>query len=135
MRRHVVIDASVHDSQVLGQLLDADNDDDEILADSTYLSIAIVTVLEMMGFESHINERAYRNRPLSEQQIVGNRERSKTRAKVEHVFGSIVNKMGSKVFRIIGLARSTTMLGLKNLTYNLKRYVFWQKQDMAESTP
>jgi IS5 family transposase len=135
IRRYAVTDASVHDSQVLGQLLDADNDDDEIWADSAYLSIAIVTVLEMMGFESHINERAYRNRPLSEQQIADNRERSKTRAKVEHVFGSMVNEMGGKVVRTIGLARAETMLGLKNLTYNLKRYVFWQKQDMAEATP
>ena len=134
IRRYVVTDASVHDSQVLGQLLDADNDDDEIWADSAYLSIAIVAVLEMMGFESHINQRAYRNRPLSEQQIADNRERSKTRAKVEHVFGSMVNEMGGKVVRTIGLARATTILGLKNLTYNLKRYVFWQKQDMAEAT-
>ena len=134
IRRYTVTDASVHDSQVLGQVLDADNADDELWADSAYLSIAIVAVLEMMGFESHINERAYRNRPLSEQQIADNRERSKTRAKVEHVFGSMVNEMGGKVVRTIGLARAETMLGLKNLTYNFKRYVFWLKQDMAETT-
>ncbi|MEA5464903.1 IS5 family transposase [Leptothoe sp. PORK10 BA2] len=133
IRRYAVTEASVHDSKVLGQLLDADNADDEIWADSAYLSVAIVAVLEMMGFESHINERAYRNRPLSEQQIADNRERSKTRAKVEHVFGSMVNEMGGKVIRTIGLARAETMLGLKNLTYNIKRYVFWQKQDMAEA--
>ena len=134
IRRYTVTEASVHDSKVLGQLLDADNTDDELWADSAYLSIAIVTVLEMMGFESHINERAYRNRPLSEQQIADNRERSKTRAKVEHVFGSMVNEMGGKVVRTIGLARAETMLGLKNLAYNLKRYVFWQKQDIADAT-
>ena len=131
IRRYTVTDASVHDSQVLGHLLDADNSDDEIWADSAYLSIATVTVLEMMGFESHINERAYRNRPLSKEQIANNRERSKTRAKVEHVFGAMVNEMGGKAIRTIGLARAKAMLGLKNLTYNLKRYVFWQKQDTA----
>lgn len=123
----------MHDSKVLGHLLDADNLDDELWADSAYLSIAIVTVLEMMSFESHINERAYRNRPLTQQQIADNRERSKTRAKVEHVFGSMVNEMGGKVVRTIGLARAKTMLGLKNLTYNLKHYVFWQKQSVAEA--
>ncbi|ESA38723.1 transposase is4 family protein [Leptolyngbya sp. Heron Island J] len=134
IRRYTVTEASVHDSQVLGQLLDADNADDELWADSAYLSIAIVTVLEMMGFESHINERAYRNRPLSEMQIADNRERSKTRAKVEHVFGATVNEMGGKVIRTIGVVRAETMLGLRNLAYNFKRYVFWQKQDMAEVT-
>ena len=118
---------------MLGELLDADNPEDEIWADSAYLSIAIVSVLEMMGFESHINERAYRNRPLTEAQIADNRERSKTRAKVEHVFGSMVNEMGGKAIRTIGFARAQTMLGLKNLTYNLKRYAFWQKQEMADS--
>ncbi|MEM9486685.1 MAG: IS5 family transposase [Cyanobacteria bacterium P01_F01_bin.116] len=133
IRRYAITDASVHDSKVLGALLDANNSDDEIWADSAYLSAAIVAVLTMMGFESHINERAYRNRPLSEQQIADNRERSKTRAKVEHVFGSMVNEMGGKVVRTIGFARAETMLGLKNLTYNLKRYVFWQKQDAAEA--
>ena len=133
IRRYTGTEASVHDSKVLGHLLDADNTDDELWADSAYLSIAIVTVLEMMGFESHINERAYRNRPLSEQQIADNRERSKTRAKVEHVFGSMINEMGGKVVRTIGLARAETMLGLKNLAYNLKRYVFWQKQDIADA--
>lgn len=48
-----------------------------------------------MGFDGHIHEWAYRNRPLSEEQKDANRERSKTRAKVEHVLGSYVNEMGA----------------------------------------
>lgn len=131
IRRYQVTDAAVHDSQVLGHLLEADNSDDELWADSAYLSAAIVEVLSWMGFISHINERAYRNRPLSEAQRADNRERSKTRAKVEHVFGTMVNEMGGKAIRTIGLARAKVMLGLKNLTYNLKRFVFWQKQEIS----
>ena len=132
IRRYQVTDAAVHDSKVLGQLLDADNSDDEIWADSAYLSVAIVEVLTWMGFISHINERAYRNRPLTDEQIAANRERSKTRAKVEHVFGTMVNEMGGKAVRTIGLARATATLGLKNLTYNLKWFVFWQQQEQLE---
>lgn len=132
IRRYQVTDAAVHDSQVLGHLLDADNRDDEIWADSAYLSAAIVEVLSWMGFISHINERAYRNRPLTDEQKAANRERSKTRAKVEHVFGAMVNEMGGKAIRTIGLARAIAMLGLKNLTYNLKRFVFWQRQERLE---
>ena len=133
IRRYQVTDASVHDSQVLGAVLDADNSDDELWADSAYLSEAIMEVLCWMGFIPHINERAYRNRPLSESQKAANRERSKTRAKVEHVFGAMVNEMGGKAIRTIGFARAKTMLGLKNLSYNLKRYVFWQKQELQEA--
>ena len=128
IRRYQVTDAAVHDSKVLGALLDENNHDDEIWADSAYLSAVVVEVLTEMGFISHINERAYRNRPLTDEQIAANRERSKTRAKVEHVFGTMVNEMGGKAVRTIGLARATAMLGLKNMTYNLKRFVFWEQQ-------
>ncbi|MEL7503103.1 MAG: transposase, partial [Cyanobacteria bacterium J06554_6] len=70
--------------------------------------------------------------PLHKQKAA-NRERSKTRAKVEHVFGAMVNEMGGKAIRTIGLARATALLGLKNLTYNLKRFVFWQRQEGLEA--
>jgi IS5 family transposase len=133
IRRYAVTDASVHDSQVLGALLDADNADDDLWADSAYLSEAIQEVLAWMGFISHINERAYRNRPLTEEQIEANRERSKTRAKVEHVFGCWVTEMGGKAMRTIGLARAKANLVLKNLTFNLKRYVFWEQKETQEA--
>ena len=45
---------------------------------------AIEAVLGWMGFESQIHERAYRNRPLSEDQTEHNREKSRIRARVEH---------------------------------------------------
>jgi IS5 family transposase len=131
IRRYTVTDASVHDSQALGELLDADNSGDGLWADSAYLSVLIVEVLKLMGFEPHINERAYRNRPLSEEQKAANRERSKTRAKVEHIFGDFVTSMGGKVVRSIGLARAQTQLGLKNLVYNLKRFVHLESQSTA----
>jgi hypothetical protein len=44
--------ASVWDGEVLGQLLDEDNDADTIWGDSAYRSATIEAVLELMGFES-----------------------------------------------------------------------------------
>ena len=73
-------EASVHDSQVLGELLDIDNPDERIWADSAYRSEARLEVLGWMGFDPLFNERAYRNSPLSDEQKAANRERSKTRA-------------------------------------------------------
>ncbi len=131
--RYAVTDASVHDSQVLGELLDADNLGDGLWADSAYLSVLIVEVLKLIGFEPHINERAYRNRPLTQEQKAANRERSKTRAKVEHVFGDLVTSMGGKMVRSIGLARAQTQLELKNLVYNLKRFVYLESQPDAST--
>lgn len=128
IRRYVVTDASVHDSQVLGQLLDEDNEHDEIWADSAYRSQGIEEVLALLGFNSHIHERAYRNHPLTQQQKQSNRDKSRTRAKVEHVFGRWTMQMGGKLMRSIGLVRAKATLGLKNLTYNLVRYTFLRTQ-------
>lgn len=124
IRRYAVTDASVHDSQVLGQLLDEDNDRDQIWADSAYRSQAIEETLELIGFESQIHERGYRNHPLTKEQKLSNRAKSRIRAKVEHIFGSWVMQMGGKLMRSIGIVRAKTQLGLKNLTYNLLRYTF-----------
>ena len=40
-----------------------------------------------------MNEKGYRNKPLTEQQKAKNKEKSKVRARVEHVFGFIENSM------------------------------------------
>ncbi|MEM6614778.1 MAG: IS5 family transposase [Cyanobacteria bacterium P01_C01_bin.72] len=126
IRRYEVTDAAVHDSQVLGALLDNENQGEGLWGDSAYRSSLIESVLEILKFLSHINERAYRNRPLTEKQIESNRQRSKVRAKVEHVFGHWVNSMGGKLMRSIGQQSVKATIGLKNLVYNLKRYVFWK---------
>ena len=124
IRQYAVTDASVHDSQVLGQLLDDDNESDKIWADSAYRAEAIEETLKLMQFDSQIHERGYRNRPLTEEQKQSNRTKSTTRVKVEHVFGCWVMQMGGKLLRSIGIQRATAQLGLKNLTYNLLRYTF-----------
>ncbi len=124
----MITDAAVHDSQVLGALLDAENTGDGLWADSAYRAEASVTVLTLMGFDVHINERAYRNRPLTAVQKAANRQRSQTRATVEHIFGYWVTAMGGKLLRTIGLARAKVNLGLKNLTFNFTRLVFLESQ-------
>ena len=131
IRRYVVTDASVHDSQVLGQLLDEDNESDVIWGDSAYRSERIEEVLELIGFDSQIHERGYRNHPLTEEQKQSNRTKSQTRARVEHVFGSWTMQMAGKVVRAIGIVRVKAQLGLKNLTYNLIRYTFLKTQSIG----
>lgn len=131
LRRYSITDASVHDCQALGAVLDPDNSDDEVWADSAYRSENIEAGLEALGHISQIHARAYRNHPLTEEQTASNREKSKTRAKVEHVFGAWVMTMGGKLVRVIGLERVQAQLGLRHLVYHLKRYVFWQKKMRA----
>lgn len=131
IRCYSVTAAAVHDLKELGNLLDGDNEAAGVWADSAYRAQDVIDVLELMGFEEHFNERAYRNQPLSEEQKAANRERSKVRSKVEHIFGSWVNEMGGKLLRSIGFERAKNNLGLKNLAYNLKRFVFWETLALA----
>jgi IS5 family transposase len=129
IRNHSVSDASVHDSQQFCEVLDGENEGNEIWADNAYRNQVLEEVLEIVGYRSQIHERGYRNHPLTEEQKATNRDKSKVRAKVEHVFGAWVMGMGGKLVRCIGIKRVSAQLGLKDLTYNLKRYLFWSKQE------
>ncbi|MBL7112313.1 MAG: transposase, partial [Bacteroidales bacterium] len=57
-----------------------------------------------------------------EEQKNNNREKSKTRARVEHVFGFMEQSMNGLAVKSVGIARASGIIGLINLTYNLFRY-------------
>ena len=63
----------------------------------------------------------------------GNKTRSKVRARVEHVFGAQSNDIGGTLVRSIGLMRAKARIGLKNLTYNMRRPVQLESLAMAGS--
>lgn len=129
IRKYEITDASVHDSQMLGGLIDPENEKMKLWADSAYRSKVIESVLSMLGIESQIHERGFRNHPLTEEQKANNKEKSKIRAVVEHVFGSWVMEIGGKAVRAIGKERVSGIIGLKNLVYNMKRYLFLEQQE------
>ena len=72
--------------------------------------------------KNKVHEKAYRNKPLTEEQKSNNREKSKIRARVEHVFGFMEQSMNGLYIRSVGITRATGIIGLINLTYNLFRY-------------
>ena len=88
IRHYAVTDAAVHDSQELDGLLDTGNTCNDVFADSAYRSTKIEGRLRASGFKSRIHRRATRNHPLSNAQLKANRNRSKIRARIEHVFGA-----------------------------------------------
>lgn len=118
---YVVTDASVHDSQVTDELIK--EGDGELHADSAYRSEEIEAVLKAKGIKSQVHERAYRNNPLTDGQKEENRQKSKIRVRIEHIFGHMTMAMrdGLKM-RFIGLKRNGVGIGLLNLVYNMARY-------------
>ncbi len=123
VRRYQVSDAAVHDSQVVEEILDADNTASDVWADSAYRSAEIEAKLTAKGLKSRVHRKGQRNTPLSAREKQGNTTRSKVRARVEHVFGAQSNDMGGTLVRSIGLVRARARIGLKNLAYNMRRLV------------
>lgn len=133
VRRYQVTDAAVHDSQVIEDILDPDNTASDLWADSAYRSAQIEAKLADKGLKSRVHRKSHRNKPLTNREMQGNKTRSKVRARVEHVFGAQSNDMGGTLVRSIGLARAKARIGLKNLTYNMRRLVQLERLAMAGS--
>lgn len=72
--------------------------------------------------KNKVHEKGYRNQPLTQQQKANNKEQSKIRARVEHVFGFMEQSMKGLTLKSVGIVRATGIIGLINLTYNLFRY-------------
>jgi len=70
-----------------------------------------------------VHEKGYRNKPLTEEQKASNKEKSKTRVRVEHIFGFVENSMHGSFVRTIGFAGAKAKIGMMNLTYNICRCV------------
>lgn len=122
IKTYVVTDASVHDSQVLDDLLEEKDKDQELHADSAYTGEAQDKIIANYQMKNRVHEKGYRNKPLSEEQKDNNTKKSKIRARVEHVFGFMEQSMNGLALKSVGIIRATGIIGLINLTYNLFRY-------------
>ncbi|WP_415406223.1 IS5 family transposase [Sulfurovum sp. CS9] len=119
--KYSVSGASLHDSKELENLID--ETDKQLHADSAYRSKEIETFLEENECQSHVHEKGYRNKPLTQTQRESNTIKSKIRARVEHIFGFMTNSMHNALhMRCIGKERIVSAIGFLNLTYNLFRY-------------
>ena len=115
-----VTPASVHDSQPTDTLLEESDKGQPLYGDSAY--VGQEETLEKYRMKDEICEKGYRGHPLTEEQKELNREKSRTRCRVEHIFGFMENTMNRLYIRTVGLARATAVIGLINLTYNMSRY-------------
>jgi transposase, IS5 family len=128
IRDYEVTDAAVHDSQVVDEIIDPNNSNADVYADSAYRSAAQEEKFVEDGYRSKVHHKGKRNKPLSEFKQAVNTNRSKVRAKVEHIFGNQMMLMGGKLMRCIGMVRAKACIGLRNLVYNMHRFAFLSKQ-------
>jgi IS5 family transposase len=131
IRQYDVTDASVHDSQKFDGLLNQANTSADVYADSAYRSAETEAKLSLRGLRSRIHQRANRNHPLSQAQENANRQKSRVRARIEHVFGAQQTSPGGRIVRTIGIARAKAKIGLQNLAYNIRRLVTLERMAAA----
>ena len=118
-----VSSASVHDSQALDDLLDEDKDaENDLWADSAYTGKDQDKIIEKYKMNNKVNEKGYKNKPLTDKQKESNKEKYKVRSRVEHVFGFIEGSMNKFQLNCVGIKRATAIIGLINLAYNMFRY-------------
>ena len=118
---YTVTPANVHDSNQFADLIN--ESDKEVYADSAYAGKALPSHVK-----NRVHEKGYRNKPLTEEQKESNRTKSKTRSRIEHVFGFMTMSMHGLTVRTIGIRRAKFNIGLTNLVYNMCRYSVLQRR-------
>ncbi len=81
------------DSQVFEELMDENNSNRSVWADSAYRSVELEAALPGAHYCRQIHRKPTRKRPLNEREQEANRKRSRVRARVEHVFAQQANRL------------------------------------------
>lgn len=104
--------------------MNKEDEEQDFYGDSAYVGEGLDKELrEQKKVRPQIIEKAYKNRPLTQEQKNTNKVKSKIRVRVEHVFGFVENSMNRSFIRTIGIKRDKAVIGLMNLTYNLFRKI------------
>lgn len=113
----VVTDASVHDSQIMDDLLHGE--EQEIYGDKAYADEQKKLAFEQKGKTWRVNRKAKRGKKLNIADRWFNKKSNRTRAKVEHVFGVIKNLWNYRKVRYKGLNKNAaqvfSLVALANL--------------------
>jgi IS5 family transposase len=123
IRKWTATHAAAHDGARLEDVLDRTNTASEVYADTAYRSAKNEEMLSRRGFVSRIHRKKPKGKPMPERTRIANAQKSKARSAVEHVFAHQKGLMGL-IVRTIGLQRARLKIGLANLAYNMRRFVF-----------
>ena len=122
IKKAVTTSAEQHDSIPTKLLVDNDDRGQELHADSAYIGKNVKSVMRKHQMEDRVIKRSVRGKKLGKKQETVNRKNSKTRVRVEHVFGYCELNLHGMFSRVVGLARNAARNTLTNLVYNVCRY-------------
>lgn len=104
----VVTDASIHDSQVMDELVHGE--EQAVYGDKAYSDEKKKAGYEAKGIKWRVNIRGCRWRKLTEKEVATNHEQSQTRAKVEHIFLVVKHLWHYTKVRYKGLYKNTVQV-------------------------
>ncbi len=123
-----VSNAALNDSKPLPEMIT--EEDKIVYADSAYSGKPVAEALPP-DVENRICEQGRRGHPLTEEQKQSNREKSKVRCRIEHIFGFMTVSLHGLTLRSVGIARAEFNIGLTNLVYNMNRYEYLLRSKKA----
>jgi len=109
--------ANVHDSRLLGDLLHGD--ETHVWGDSAYAGQKKLLYEKAPNAKDFTQKKGSRNRKLTEAEQSANRYKSKTRSRVEHVFGVMKRQFGFTKVRYRGLDKNAQCVFTKCALVNL----------------
>ena len=113
--------AKVHDSKVVTEITEETDKGQNLFLDAGYEGKE--DEVKKAGMNPVICEKGHRGHPLTDEQKTNNRTKSKTRCRIEHIFGFMEGAMNGCLVRSIGMIRATAAFDLMCLVYNMFRYV------------
>jgi len=113
--------AHVHDSQVFEQLLTGE--EMAVFADKAYGSDERKRTFRAQGIYYGIQDKAYRNRPLSPRQKRENRKKSRIRNHVERIFAHLKRWYGYVRVRYLTYGRNRLQFLFLCMVYNIRRAI------------
>ncbi len=130
IRAWSVTNAAAHDGARLAEVLDKTNTASDVWADTAYRSAKNEAHLAKQGLVSRIHVKKPKGKPMPVHTRIANGRKSRVRSAVEHVFAQQKGSLGLMV-RTIGIARAGTRIGLANLAYNMRRFIWLEGKVIA----
>ena len=109
--------ATPHDSQLIESLITGN--EQSVYGDKGYSDCA--DKVEQKGITSNILRKAYRNRPLTKEQVGKNKQLSRIRNRVERPFAYMKRVLKYNICSYYDLARNRVQFVFCSLLYNMRR--------------
>jgi IS5 family transposase len=121
----VITPAGVHDSDVCEALLSESDAGQPLWGDSAYTGKRCDQLIKAAGMQNRVHKKGYRYKKLTDEQKAQNTMKSRTRARIEHVFGfQWICLDAAGLIRLIGFYRCAMAIALRNTIYNFFRAIF-----------